>query len=180
MLRFYLALIDDETDRQRFTRLYNGHRDTMFRYALRILRDEMLAEDAVQEAFIRIALNIHRIDTGNGARGLLLTVVRNTALTIRKKQSREIVADIPWRYDGSGAASQPEQSAERHDTAMFISRVLDEMPDIYSEVFRLKYGHSLTYSQIAPLLGISASAAKKRAQRAREMIRERLEMREHE
>ena len=44
---FYLTLIENETDRQMFLRLYNEHRDEMFFYAERILGDRMLAEDAL-------------------------------------------------------------------------------------------------------------------------------------
>lgn len=183
MLLFYLALIDDENDRQRFTRLYGEHKDAMYYYALKLMKDSALAEDAVQEAFIRIARNIRKTEFGARTRGLMLTVTRNTALTILKKRGREFVTDIPERYAVESAVTENADmivNIEKRETVRMISKILDEMPDKYSEVFKLKYGHSLTYSQIAPLLGISVDAAKKRGQRARNIIKERLEDISHE
>ena len=54
MLAFYLALIDDEPSRLLFEELYLAHRNTMVCAANRILHDQMLAEDATHDAFMRI------------------------------------------------------------------------------------------------------------------------------
>lgn len=169
----FLALIDNETDRELFLRLYYEHRNEMFCHAECILEDSWLAEDAVQEAFIRIAKNINRIDFSKGPRALMLTIVRNTALTIKEKNCRETVLDNPDEYlDNS--SDKLEDSIRLRVSAERIADIVDNMPSIYSDVFRLRYGHDMTYSQIAAVLGINIQTAKKRAQRARDEIKKEL------
>ena len=170
---FYLTLIDDETDRQMFLRLYNEHRDEMFFYAERILGDRMLAEDALQEAFIKIARSMGRLDFSKSPRALLLTVVRNTALSIKGKSLKEeALSDLDSFPDDK--SSGLENSVHTRINAQRIADIVDGMSDIYSDVFRLRYGHDMTFAQISAVLGISVQTAKKRAQRARDEIRKQL------
>ena len=61
MLQFYLQLLDTEEEQRDFTLLYETYRKLMHWIAKRILYDEGLAEDAVQEAFLRIAKNFYKI-----------------------------------------------------------------------------------------------------------------------
>ena len=61
MLQIYLAIIDDENDKSRFEELYERYARLMHYAAREILADDRLAEEAVQEAFFRIARNFHRV-----------------------------------------------------------------------------------------------------------------------
>ena len=58
---FYLSLIDTEEEKSKFEQLYHLYRYTMLHVAVSILKETQLAEDAVHEAFIRIAKNLHKI-----------------------------------------------------------------------------------------------------------------------
>ena len=84
MIIMFSALIDDESDRQLFTVIYNKYRQQVYLCAFGILGDEGLAEDAAQETFLRIAKNMGRYDFN---RRLILTIARNAALSIWKKGS---------------------------------------------------------------------------------------------
>ena len=59
MLNIFLSLIDSDEDKAKFSNLYEQYKNLMFYIARDILKDEHLAEDAVQEAFIRIAKNFY-------------------------------------------------------------------------------------------------------------------------
>ena len=61
MLQIYLAIIDDENDKSRFEELYERYAKLMHYVAKEILSDDRLAEEAVQEAFFRIARNFHKV-----------------------------------------------------------------------------------------------------------------------
>ena len=89
MLSLYLTLIDTEEDKLRFTDLYERYRHLMFYVAQDILKDEHLAEDAVQEAFLRIAKNFHKVGEINcpRTRNFSVIIVRNTAITIAYKRN---------------------------------------------------------------------------------------------
>ena len=57
----YLQMIEDPADRERFCQLYEAHRNAMYWTAYRILGREADAEDAVQEAFFRLAKNMEKL-----------------------------------------------------------------------------------------------------------------------
>ena len=61
MLQLFLTLIEEETEKERFERLYYRYQDLMYCFAVEILRDEHLAEDAVQEAFFCVARNFRKV-----------------------------------------------------------------------------------------------------------------------
>lgn len=162
-----LAFIDDESDKELFIRIYNENRGEMFNYANYILHDDGLAEDAVHDAFEKVAKYFSKIDFTANTRSLLLTIVRNTALTLRKKYRREIITSAPLDGECEESRDHLETSVENRSTLEDIIREIENMPEEYATVFRLRYIHDLTYSQIAGLLDISVSSAKKRAQRIR-------------
>ena len=61
MLQLFLTLIEETTEKEKFEVLYYRYRDLMHYIAMAILHDEHLAEDAVQEAFFRVARNFHKV-----------------------------------------------------------------------------------------------------------------------
>lgn len=61
MLNIFLMMLDTEDEKSRFVQLYHQYRKLMHYEAKRILKDDHLAEDAVQEAFLRIAKNFHKV-----------------------------------------------------------------------------------------------------------------------
>ena len=80
-----------ETAQQRLARemeeLYLQYRSPMFRVAMAILRDEGLAEDAVQQAFLKIFQNFENIqrEDCNKIRSFIVILVRNTAIDLYRR-----------------------------------------------------------------------------------------------
>ena len=167
MIIMFSALIDDESDRQLFTVIYNKYRQQVYLCAFGILGDEGLAEDAAQETFLRIAKNMGRYDFN---RKLILTIARNAALTIWKKNRNEIASDsietVSEIADENGGYNYDLKA----DTDR-IFEIVSGMDEKYSSVFYLRFAHGLQYSEIGRLLDIDAGTAKKRMQRTKEHIR---------
>ena len=69
-------------------RLYREYRTPMFRIALAILRDEGLAEDAVQQSFLKIFQNFEKIDRTdcNKTRSFIVILMKNTAIDLYRRQ----------------------------------------------------------------------------------------------
>lgn len=170
MSLIYLTLIDSPDNRELFIQLYNAHRQSMFYMANQVLHDDYLAEDAVHDAFVRVAKNMDRIDFSLNPRNLLLTIAKNTALTLRSNRDREV-----FTFDSVGIHYTDDTfDLEEHfaslSTVDAILQIVDAMPHEYGTVFRLKYTYDLTYRQIAALLDISVDSAKKRIQRIKERV----------
>lgn len=84
MLSLYLAALESDGDKKQFRELYRRYHRVMERTALAVLHDPHDAEEAVQEAFLRVIENFSKIyeipckDLG----GWLVIIVRNEAITI--------------------------------------------------------------------------------------------------
>lgn len=185
MLQFYLQLLDTAEEQRNFTLLYETYRKLMHWIAKRILYDEGLAEDAVQEAFLRIAKNFYKIKEilCPETRNFVVIIVRNVALTMRHQQVRDAEHCV---YDAAQSETQHTAEDELHTILEQFSCGFDEtadsllakelrlavigLPDKLREVLFL-YGY-LGYhmKEIAALLAISEDAAYKRLQRARNML----------
>ena len=90
MLQIYLTIIDDENEKSRFEELYERYARLMHYAARGILADDRLAEEAVQEAFFRIARNFHNVGDvkSSETKNFAVLITRRMALTIAETELR--------------------------------------------------------------------------------------------
>ena len=165
----YLALIDTDEEKSKFQELYDEHRDLMFYRALKILNNHVLAEDALQEAFIRVTKNIHKVGEIKSPETIrfLLVITENAALTLLEQETRQ-------HYDHEEFADdyhlQIPDSAFEHISRQVLADEILQLPKIYREVLYLHGFFDYTLPETARLLDISTETAKKRLQRGRAML----------
>ena len=82
MLIIYLQMIETPEEKSKFERLYLEYRGLMYHVAYEILHNEQDAEDAVHQAFVKIAENIKKIDDPvcPKTHGYVVTIVENLSL----------------------------------------------------------------------------------------------------
>lgn len=97
MLSFYLTLIDEPSDKEKFTEIYEHYKGMMMQKAISILHSSALAEEAVQESFIKIAKNIFKISSPicSKTASFIVIIVRNTSYDIlrREKPDKNVLLD---------------------------------------------------------------------------------------
>jgi RNA polymerase sigma-70 factor (ECF subfamily) len=171
IIPLFLAIIQDDEDRELLTEYYERHRFTLLYIAQGILHDHGLAEDAMQEAFVRLAKNIKHVRPDpKEVRSYLGEIVKNVAIDIRKKNSCLVSLD-EIMYE-SADPENAEDLALLHVEADAIKDIVQTLPLIYSTVFLLRYKHDCSDRNIAALLEISEATVRKRLQRAKEKITE--------
>ena len=91
MLGLYLSMLDTAEEKSKFEELYNLHRQDMYRVANGILNDTYEAEDAVHEAFLRVANHFSEISEikHTETRAYLITIVKNISLDILRKKKNQ-------------------------------------------------------------------------------------------
>lgn len=164
-LLIYLQLIDEPAGRELFVQLYDKHRVAMFNRANKILNNNQDAEDAVHEAFLKIAENIEKISRMERHKQdrYIVTIIENKAIDIyRKKRAHptEPLFDLA-EYSVVDAYSDGD-----------IARCILKLPHDYREVLLLKFDLELSNQEISDTLGISQDLVRKRIQRARAELRE--------
>lgn len=95
IMLIYLSFLRGSEGKSKFEMLYHSYKYIMHHVANGILQDRQLSEDAVHEAFIRIAKNLHKIGEIKcpQTKSFVVVIVKNVALTMVKQEGRVTVMD---------------------------------------------------------------------------------------
>lgn len=174
MLCFYLALIDDVKDQEKFQMIYDKYRLLMIYTAKNIFNDNRLAEEAVQEAFIKIARVVGQIEDidSHKTKNFTVIITRNTCLDILDKENRHRgLVNFDDVVNVSPSVNVEMQIIENKE----LLDIIKELPEEDRNVILLKYYYEFSEKEISALLGISYDASRKRLQRARKKLEKPLE-----
>jgi RNA polymerase sigma-70 factor (ECF subfamily) len=164
-------MMDAEEDKRKFVILYEKYRYLMLRVAHDVLGDYYLAEDAVHEAFIKVALNMGKVDDVNAqeTKRYLITITKNATIDIYRKRRSQMKREI--LVDELSENEVPLTYMET-DVDNRVLDILKNLPVKYRDVFLLKYASKLDNDEIADILKISEGALRQRLARGKEMIQE--------
>ncbi len=149
--------------RNRFQILVDRHLPTVYAVAYAQTRNHADAEDVVQEAFLKAFTSLDGLREPRRFGGWIATIARNTAWALGNKRKREHEVE---EYLKSAPAPMPDDLADKELQSLLRQRIERLEPD-HREVLILHYFAGKTTGEMAGLLGISRSAAKKRLERAR-------------
>ena len=148
--------------------LYREQRQRMYAVAHAILHNEQEAEDAVHDAFVRLAENRHRlhIRSEEESRALLTAIARNAAIDrLRRRDHRS----EPLPEQLTDPTDRPAETAEAHDLLADLRR----LPPLYRDVLMLVCVQGYSRRETASLLGIPEATVRKRLSRGRELLQKR-------
>ncbi|GAA4223348.1 RNA polymerase sigma-70 factor (ECF subfamily) [Sagittula marina] len=162
-------------DRKAFRDLYSRTSAKLFGVSVRILKDEALAEEVLQEVYVKLwdRAGAYR-SNGYSPMTWLITITRNASIDRLRKARREGSAmapvDIAERlYDD---APGPAQQAEMRSEAKALQACLSELPLDRSEMVQRVYLQGLTYQEIAEETGIKLNTVRTWLRRSLMQLRE--------
>ena len=164
-----VARIAARNDDDAARRLYRKYRMELFRFGVHVLNDQGLAEEMVQETFIKFCQRAGSYDAARGpVRAWLFTIARSAAIDIaRRPSSRPLLPvedfQLPPQYD----------TVDEALTVLTVDQALDKLPSIYGDVMRL-VRDDLTQAEIAERLGIPVGTVKSRTAKAADTLRAEL------
>ncbi len=175
MLLYYLSLLDTQEERDKFTLLYETHKRAMMVAARNVLKSSMQAEDAVHEAFLKLTRNMDSVGDvdAHETKSYLCCAARRCALDIIKKNNRHLTVSMETVCEIQAGTVDMLSGLEKEDMLTLIK----ELPVNYQDVLELKAYQELSDKEIAAFLGISCPAARKRLERARGMLLDRMQRR---
>ena len=140
-----------------------------------LLRNEQDAQDVVQEAYLRAFRSFAGFRGTNG-RAWLLTIVRNTAYTLLKKNR---TADLTTSFDEEIHATGDESVSpvtilEHAEDAELIKNAMDGLPAEFREILILRHQENLSYNEIGDILKIPIGTVMSRLARARGKLKQYL------
>lgn len=156
---------------QQFSALVSAYAADLYRYAAWLVRDRMLAEDLVQETFLRAWKAIDDLRDPKAAKSWLITILRRERARLYEKRrpDDEVVED----YDLDTLAGH---DAGHERTEHFVlRRALLRLSQEYREPLLLQIVGGFSCEEIAALLGVEPGAVMTRLFRARRKLRRILE-----
>ena len=157
--------------------LVGQYAGTLYRVAFSVLRNASDAEDAVQEAFLRVLRHRDTLGEIRDHRVWLIRIVWNVVLD-RKRRAKtrpetDDVADLAWVLPADGLSAEERAAAAQHHA--HILSCVEKLPAKEREVLMLSAFEELTSVEIASVLGTSESSVRSRLFRARNLMAEVLD-----
>lgn len=166
-----------EGDALALQHLVQTYHDRVYRFGLRACRDGFDADDAVQEAFTKLAV---RPDVMRDPSVLswLMTVVRNTCSRLLRPflRERRVFGERAELDAIESDALAPDAALERFRLVHAVHQLIAELPREAREVILLRDVEGLTGEETARALGIHEATMKTRLHRARALVRDRLQV----
>lgn len=143
-------------------KLYRKYERIMYYKAYDILGDRYLAEDAVHDSFISISSNMQIIIKTDYSkiRPLLLTIIRNKAIDLRRKRRIRNSLDLV-------EITQPQNSPKEK---YLLKDIIKELPYEYRVLLKLKYYYGYTYKEISKILKTNVHTVGIRMKTAKEIL----------
>jgi len=158
-------------DRQAFAELVRRHQEPVVNLIYRMVGDARLAEDAGQEAFVRIWQNLNNYNPQYAFRSWLYRIAANAALdALRRERATVDLDDLPLADKDPG----PEQAAVRDERAAQVRRAIAHLSEPLRLVLVLREYQQLSYQEIAAALDIPVGTVMSRLNTARAQLRREL------
>ncbi len=186
-----LMLQAQRGDREAFGKVFDRYHRPVFNFFVRLCRDRTVAEDLVQETFLRLWRSAGRYHSSGKFTTYLFQIAKNYWLNEREKMARRrhLSLDSPvagGRYDDTGASlkdllsaplADPHSQAASMEEADIARQAVDELDEKHRMVLILAYFHDFRYREIGEILEIPVGTVKTRMMHAERKLREKLKRR---
>ncbi|MDP2360199.1 MAG: sigma-70 family RNA polymerase sigma factor [bacterium] len=162
-----------QDEQEAFDELVRRYRDRLFTFIDQMVRNRPLAQDLLQETFIRLWR--HKLKYRNIARfsTWIYTIAGNLVRSEMRRQAREPRVDLEPREPGDRPIELPhpgpavDSQVHRNMTIELVRAAIDQLPDEFREVIILRELEELSYDEIVEMLGVPLGTVKSRINRAR-------------
>ena len=156
-----LVALAARSEQSALAELYDRYGRPAYGLALRVVRDESLAEDAVQEAFLTVWRTAARFvpEKGKASTWILTLVHRRAVDVVRREQRRRADSLEQAPEPGGGAADEEAWLRLQRER---VQAALKQLPDQQREALELAYYGGFTQSELAERLGQPIGTIKSR------------------
>lgn len=157
-------------------KLYYQYCDAMLNVAMRYCQNQEEAEDALQDAFLKIFKNIVNFE-GRHEGSLtqwIKTIVINSALSSMRKNKKHQITDDIDDYkiaDDNDYYVNLEETSEKNEKHKMILNAVQKLPPGYQSVFNLYVMEGYTHGEIAEILEITENTSKSQLSKARKFLK---------
>jgi len=160
-------------DRLAMQVLYGRHHVRVYRFALRLVRKEQVAEDLISEVFLDVWRQAGKFEGRSAVSTWLLAITRFKALSaLRKKKDAELDDETAAAIEDT--SDNPEVAVAKKDTGNALRNCLSKLSQDHREIVDLVYYHEKSVEEVAEIVGIPENTVKTRLFYARKKLAELL------
>lgn len=146
-----------------YNTLVDLHADGLFRFVVKHVRNEMLAQDVVQDSFAKV-WEKHEEISGEKGKSYLFTTAYHGLIDVLKRENRSASIE-------NVEPTRSSASMEQFDVQGILKDALDTLPEIQKSVIMLRDYEGYSYDEIAEITGLNESQVKVYIFRARQALK---------
>jgi RNA polymerase sigma-70 factor, ECF subfamily len=147
------------------------HQVRVFRFILRLVRNEAVAEELTNEVFLEVWRNAHNYRGAAKPQTWVLSIAHHRAVSSLRKRREESLDE-----DAAGTIADtdddPETIAQKRDKSAIMRRAMEALSPEHREIIDLVYYHELSVAEVAEVVGIPENTVKTRMFYARKRLSE--------
>ena len=158
-----------------FDAVFAGYRRRLYSHLVRMTRRRDVAEDLLQETFLRLAQHAARLEPETRLGAWLFTVAHRLVVSWARAQAvrNQLAGDLP-RREAAGDERSPLEALADSQAQLALERAFAALPPAYREVALLVGVEGLPPAEVAQILGQTPEAVRQRLARARTQLAEAL------
>jgi RNA polymerase sigma-70 factor (ECF subfamily) len=157
-----------------FKQLFEKYNQPLYRYALRFVKSPALAEDTVQEAFVKVWEKRASLPEVQHFKAFLFTICRNQMLNLFARSARELSIQQEIIYHAVKVREDTDDLVLSHQYEAIAEEAIAKLPPQRQHIFRLCRLEGKSYEEVANELGISRTTVSDHLVKASKFLREYL------
>ncbi len=154
-----------------FVHFYAQHHTPLYAFALTDLKIPSLAEDAVQEVFIKLWVHRRKLDTQYSIKAFLFTCLKNQVLNMIRAHKNRIVRHLAYQQQTPSFSNETEKTVAWAEYQQWILRGISRLSDRRKQVMQLSLFKGLTPEEIAGELDLAPDTVKTHLKRSNKFLK---------
>ncbi|AWW32260.1 RNA polymerase sigma-70 factor [Echinicola strongylocentroti] len=156
---------------QAFSVLFEEYSPQVYYIGLKYLKSQDLANDVVQDTFLKLWNYRSHIDASQAIKPLIVTFAKRIILNLIRDEKRKIVKHLEIYTMSSNSSNKTEEQIIFNETNQVYQEAVKSLPERRREVFLLKSAQGKSNEEVAEELGLSVNTVKSQYTKALQAIR---------
>ena len=171
---FLSSLQEPETKEKAFKKLVQEYKERLYWHIRKIVLDHEDANDVIQNAFIKIHLNIDKFKGDSSLFTWMYRIATNESINfINSKSSKMGLQNQEW-IESKAQGLKADSYFDGDEAALILQKLVAKLPEKQRIVFNMKYFDGMSYQTISEILGTSQGALKASYHHAVQKIKTKL------
>lgn len=158
-------------DEKAFEEVYQRYHKPLYYLALKFVKNREMAEDVVQDVFVKFWHHREQLDESKSIKGFLFTATKNLVLNRIRDQKNQIIKQLEIFESQRMSGNDTEEKVRMNEMRRFMDKMAGKLSTRKREIFDLKVYKGLSNEEVATRLGLSINTVKFQYMQALKAIR---------